>query len=122
MRYFPTTREVGYNRTMLKIAWRGDDNLKPGDVLGLVAGAFTTFGLIPQVVRVMKLRSAREIMLLFTILFLVGGLTWLSYGIAETLIPIMLWNAIAVFVTAILLYAKLRYGRESPPSRTARTD
>jgi MtN3 and saliva related transmembrane protein len=90
--------------------------LNAGEILGLVAGAFTTFGLIPQVIRILKLRSAQEISLLFTILYLAGGLTWLSYGIIDALLPIIFWNAIAVAITAMLLYAKLKYGRHTPTS------
>ena len=85
----------------------------PGEALGLIAGAFTTISLIPQVIRVFKLRSAHEISPLFTSLFLVGGIIWLSYGIADGLFPVILWNAIGAVLTALLFYAKLKYGRES---------
>ncbi len=82
-----------------------------GEFFGLIAGAFTTFALIPQVIRVFKLKSAHEISLLFTILYLVGGLTWLTYGIVDRLFPVILWNAVATSLTAVLFYAKMKYGR-----------
>jgi len=40
--------------------------------LGLVAGALVTCSMIPQLIRVYKLRSAREISILFTTLLLIG--------------------------------------------------
>jgi len=79
--------------------------------LGFVAGALVTCSLIPQLVRVFKLRSAHEISLLFTILLLLGIITWLAYGISFGLIPVILWNATGAVLVAMLLYAKLRYGR-----------
>ncbi len=82
-----------------------------GEIFGLIAGAFTTFALIPQVIRVLKLKSAHEISLLFTILFVVGGLIWLTYGIIGRLFPVILWNVVSTILTALLLYAKLKYGK-----------
>ena len=79
--------------------------------LGFVAGALVTCSLIPQLVRVFKLRSAHEISLLFTALLLLGIITWLAYGISFGLIPVILWNATGAVLVAMLLYAKLWYGR-----------
>ena len=86
------------------------DILSFTEIIGIVAGAFTTFGFIPQVIRVFLLRSAREISLPFTILFLVGVILWLLYGIAHHLTPVIFWNAASTILGAILLYAKLKYG------------
>jgi len=78
--------------------------------LGLLAGALVTCSLIPQLVRVFKLRSAREISLLFTVLLLVGLITWIMYGVFLELVPVVLWNVIGAVLVALLLYAKLKYG------------
>jgi len=79
--------------------------------LGLVAGALVTGSMIPQLVRVFKLKSAREISRLFTLLLLLGMIWWLAYGIYLRLTPVILWNAIGAVLVTILLYAKLKYGR-----------
>ena len=79
--------------------------------LGLVAGALVTGSMVPQLVRVFKLKSAHEISRLFTILLLVGMICWLAYGIYLRLTPVILWNAIGAVLVALLLYAKLKYGR-----------
>ena len=79
--------------------------------LGFVAGALVTCSLVPQLIRVFKLRSAREISMLFTTLLLVGIITWLAYGITLGLAPVIIWNAIGAVFVAGLLYAKLKYGR-----------
>ena len=81
------------------------------EVLGFLAGFFITIGLVPQVWRLFKLKSAREISLSFTLLFLAGGLCWLTYGISLGLLPIIVWNAISSSLMLLLLYAKIRYGR-----------
>jgi len=85
--------------------------LPPSEIPGLVGGALITFGLIPQIVRVLKLRSAREISLLFTLLFLSGAASWLLYGFIHDLFSVKLWNGIALALTLLLLQAKLKFGR-----------
>ena len=79
--------------------------------LGFVGGALVTCSLIPQVLRVFKLRSAHEISLLFTILLLTGISFWLAYGLAFGFAPVILWNAASLVLVAGLLFAKLKYGR-----------
>jgi len=79
--------------------------------LGLVAGALVTFSMIPQLIRVFQLRSAREISKLFTILLLVGMICWLAYGICLRLTPVILWNAIGAVLVGLLLYGKSKYGK-----------
>lgn len=81
------------------------------ELLGFIGGAFTTMGFIPQVWRLFRLRSAHEISLPFTILFIFGMSFWLSYGISMGLPSVIIWNAITVASGCAMLYAKLRYGR-----------
>jgi MtN3 and saliva related transmembrane protein len=80
---------------------------------GFIAGAITTLGFLPQVIRVYKLRSAREISLIFTTLFLTGIGLWVIYGIFLRLLPVILWNSISLVLASALLYAKLKYGRQA---------
>ena len=79
--------------------------------LGLVGGALVTCSMIPQLIRVFQLRSAREISILFTTLLLLGMVCWLVYGVYLSLTPVILWNATGVVLVTVLLYAKLKYGR-----------
>jgi MtN3 and saliva related transmembrane protein len=81
------------------------------DALGLVAGACTTLGFVPQVWRVFQLKSAREISLSFTLFFLGGMVLWLWYSLRLSLLPMILWNSLTLFLGVLLLYAKVRYGR-----------
>jgi len=81
------------------------------DVLGYIGGGIITFSLVPQVYRVFKLRSAREISLLFNILLLVGLSLWVAYGLSFGLVPVVLWNTASIVLVAGLLFGKLKYGR-----------
>ena len=79
--------------------------------LGFFGGALTTICLIPQVYRIFKLKSAHDISLSFTMLFLLGIVLWLAYGVFSGLAPIVLWNSITLVLASALLIAKLRYGK-----------
>jgi MtN3 and saliva related transmembrane protein len=79
--------------------------------LGFVAGIFTTFCYIPQLMRVFRLKSAREISALYTVLILSGTGIWLIYGILINNPPLIVWNAIAFIFLSLLLTAKFLYGR-----------
>ncbi len=92
-----------------------------GEILGLVAGAITTGSLIPQVIRVYRLKAAREISLMFTIAFIVGGAAWLVYGIIYALVPIIFWNVIAISLTGALLLGKIKYGKISGAGKAMNT-
>lgn len=79
------------------------------DVLGFIGGALITVSLVPQIVRLFKLKSAREISLLFNSLMMLGAASWLAYGIALDLFPVILWNAMGLVLLGVMMFAKLRY-------------
>jgi len=44
-------------------------------------------------------------------LLLAGMICWLAYGLYLRLTPVILWNATGAILVALLLYAKLKYGK-----------
>ena len=85
--------------------------MSSAEYLGFFAGFLTTFSLVPQIIRVYKLKSAREISLLFTTSMLLGDIVWLIYGIVLGLVSLIIWNSVALALNGWLLFAKLKYGR-----------
>ena len=82
------------------------------DYVGYAAGFLVTFAFLPQIMRVYKLKSAREISLLFNTSTLLGAICWFTYGIVLGLVPIIVWNIIAILLTSLLMFYKLKYGRQ----------
>ena len=68
-------------------------------------------GMVPQVWRLFKLKSAREISLAFSVLFIIGIAFWLSYGILQGLLSVIIWNGISLVLGCGMLFAKLKWGR-----------
>jgi MtN3 and saliva related transmembrane protein len=81
------------------------------DYVGYLAGLLVTFALVPQIMRVYKLKSAREISVIYNSSMLLGLILWLVYGIILGLVPIIIWNIIGAILAGLLLLAKLKYGR-----------
>ena len=80
---------------------------------GFFAGGIMALATLPQIIRVFKLKSAREISLIFVSTMIAGFSCWLVYGIYLGLFPIILWNALNIILFSVFLSAKLKYGRES---------
>jgi MtN3 and saliva related transmembrane protein len=83
------------------------------DDIGFVAAFCTTVAFVPQLVRVLKLRSAREISLGTFLLFSIGIFLWLLYGIYSGSKPVIASNAATLGLSLSILYLKVRYGRTS---------
>ncbi len=81
------------------------------DVIGSLAGAFTTIAFVPQVVKTWRSRSAEDISLLMFTLFTAGVLLWLLYGIALGSVPIIIANSITLVLALSVLVLKVRYMR-----------
>lgn len=83
------------------------------EYIGYIAGFLTTFAMLPQVLRVYRLKSAREISIIFNTSILLGVVLWLVYGAVLGLVPLIVWNSIGIGLVGLLLVAKLKYGRLS---------
>ena len=79
-------------------------------LVGLFAGFFVSLGLVPQILRVLKLKSAQQISLLFTLLSLGGTALWLVYGVLLSLLAVEFWNGVNVILYVTLLAVKLKFG------------
>ena len=78
--------------------------------LGLVAGLLTTVAFLPQVWKVWKSRSARDISLPMYLIFTLGVALWLVYGLMTAAVPIIVANAVTLLFAGAVLIMKLRFG------------
>lgn len=81
------------------------------ELVGFVAAFCTTVAFVPQLVRVIRLRSAREISLPTFLLFSVGVSLWLIYGLRIGSNPVIFSNIFTLMLSVSILFLKLRYGR-----------
>jgi MtN3 and saliva related transmembrane protein len=79
--------------------------------LGFAAAFCTTAAFVPQLVRVLKLRSAREISLPTFLMFSIGVFLWLLYGLYIGSKPVIASNLVTLVLSVSILVLKLRYDR-----------
>ena len=75
-------------------------------ILGTAAALLTTFGFVPQVIKMLRTKSVKDISLLTFIQFSVGMSCWALYGFHLRDIVIISANSIgvAILITAIAVY------------------
>jgi MtN3 and saliva related transmembrane protein len=79
-------------------------------IVGLAAGLLTTVSLVPQVTKIWKTRSAKDVSRKMFIAFCLGVALWLVYGVAKGDVPMMIWNSISLVLALSILAMKLRFG------------
>lgn len=78
-------------------------------LLGMIAGTLTTIAFLPQLFKVWRSKSAKDISMTWLITFSGGVLLWLIYGLLLGQLPIVLANAVTLGLTWVILGFKLKY-------------
>jgi MtN3 and saliva related transmembrane protein len=78
--------------------------------LGYIAALLTTGSFVPQAVKTIRTRNTAGISLAMYVIFTIGVVLWLAYGIALDSWPMMLANTVTLLLSAMILGLKIRYG------------
>jgi MtN3 and saliva related transmembrane protein len=78
-------------------------------ILGLLAGTITSITFLPQVIKIWKTRSAKDLSLMMFLLLMLGVILWLTYGLVIKDAAIIYTNSMVLAMSLILLYFKLRF-------------
>ena len=78
-------------------------------IIGLLAAILTTSAFLPQVIRVVKTHSTKDISLAMFIIFCIGILLWLIYGIMIKDVPVIIANAATFILAGVILFYKLKF-------------
>ncbi|MGD8780093.1 MAG: SemiSWEET transporter [Ignavibacteria bacterium] len=85
-----------------------DDNLIIINIIGTLAGILTTSSYLPQVIKVVRTRSAGDISLWMFIMMNTGILMWLVYGILVNAFPIIVTNSVTLILSLTILWYKIK--------------
>lgn len=78
-------------------------------VIGLIAALFTTISLLPQLIKVYKTKSTKDISTGMFALFGGGVLLWFIYGLLIKDLPIIIANLLAFVQALVILFFKAKY-------------
>jgi len=79
-------------------------------IIGLTAGTCTTLSFLPQVIKSWRTRKTKDISFIMYSILGIGVILWLIYGLLIKDIPIIVANAVAVFLVSSILFLKVKYG------------
>lgn len=86
---------------------------RPVEALGFIAAFCTSAAFLPQLLRIVRLRSARDISLPTFLMFSIGVFLWLLYGLYTGSKPVIASNCVTLVLSVTILVLKLRYDRLS---------
>ena len=79
------------------------------EIIGLIAGVLTTAAFVPQVYKTWKSKSAESLSLTMYLVFFVGIIMWLIYGIHIKSLAMIFANTVTGILALLLIFFKLRY-------------
>lgn len=81
------------------------------EVLGMIAGTLTTIAFVPQVLRIYRTKSARDVSYLTFGIYSIGVTLWLIYGLVIQSAALIAANLVTLLLAATVLALKARYHR-----------
>jgi MtN3 and saliva related transmembrane protein len=79
------------------------------EIIGIVAGILTSIAFIPQIVRIRKTKSTKDLSWSMFLVFTVGIILWLIYGAMINEFPVILANVITLVFCLTILFYKFKY-------------
>ena len=78
--------------------------------IGIIAALLTMFGFLPQVAKIIRTKSAKDVSLFTLLQFSLGAFLWTFYGIHLRDVIIVIANTVTflTLVVALILYVKYR--------------
>jgi MtN3 and saliva related transmembrane protein len=81
------------------------------EILGLIAGAITSIGYLPQIFRGYKTKKLDDVSYFMPGILALGMLLWLVYGIILNAIAVIVANIFGVACSTLLIIMKKKYSR-----------
>ncbi len=75
-----------------------------------MAATCTTISLLPQALKIIKIKETRDISLLMYLILDTGLALWLTYGILIRDVPVIAANAVSLVIATLIILLKLKYG------------
>lgn len=83
--------------------------MKLVEILGLAAGTITSITFLPQVIRIWKTRSVKDLSMLMVLLLITGTSLWLTYGLMMKDTAIIYTNVMVLAMSLLIFYFKIKY-------------
>lgn len=82
------------------------------EVVGISAGILTASSLIPQIVKTIKEKKAKDISIIMLLVLMTGVALWVVYGIMREDFPIIVTNSFSLLMNFVTLFLRFKYNRK----------
>ncbi|WP_072013326.1 MULTISPECIES: SemiSWEET family sugar transporter [unclassified Prochlorococcus] len=79
------------------------------DLFGFIAAFLTSIAFLPQLIRTFRTKSADDVSLVMLVVFIIGLLFWITYGIQVNSLPVLFANIITLGFNSAILLLKIYY-------------
>lgn len=86
--------------------------MKLEEIIGIIAGVFTTIAVLPQIIKAVKTRKVKDVSPFMFLILCVGVGLWTFYGVMKTDWPIIITNGISFLLNATMLFIILTQKKE----------
>lgn len=83
------------------------------NIIGLIAGGLTSIAMMPQLIKVIREKNAKDISVMMLLVLITGLSLWVWYGFLQDELPIILSNSFSVLVNVILLICCLIFKKKN---------
>lgn len=78
-------------------------------IIGIIAGIFTSASLLPQLIKSVKEKDASSISIVMLLVLIAGVSLWIYYGFLKDDLPIIATNIFSDVVNITLLFFSIKY-------------
>lgn len=79
------------------------------DLIGFLAATLTTGCTVPQIIKILKTKHARDVSLIFAIMLGIGVSLWTIYGVLISSMPVIVANCITLLLSLTIIGLKFKY-------------
>ena len=83
------------------------------EIVGFLAAVFTMYGFLPQVIKIYRTKSVKDLSLPAILQFMLGIFLWLIYGIHLNNFIIILANSVTFLILSAALALFIKYSKRS---------
>ncbi len=81
------------------------------DILGYLSATFTTIAFLPQIIKTIKTKSAKDVSMGMFVFFTTGVFLWIIYGALTNTMPLIIANSVIFCLSLIQIILKIKYDK-----------
>ena len=87
------------------------------DFLGYIAATITTIAFLPQIIKTVKSKSAKDVSMGMFVLFTTGVFLWIVYGVLTTAYPVLIANTVIFCLALTQIILKIKYDKSEKSNK-----